>query len=180
MTATLARTKSMGYGMELPKGFTFVRPHERGAVATEARVKVYRSRSASQMIFEEIAEAPRGSRPDWFEFEKDCARVLRAQGMRVVHQAANRSGDSGVDLYAVDVNEQSWVVQCKCWAAHRTVGPDIVRELIGAIVASDRGMSTKSRGMIITSSSFTSGAASEAVANGFELIDGKRLAKLLA
>lgn len=178
--STAQRFLAQRYGMELPKGFTFVRPHERGAVATEARVKVYRSRSASQMIFEEIAEAPRGSRPDWFEFEKDCARVLRAQGMRVVHQAASRSGDSGVDLYAVDVNEQSWVVQCKCWAAHRTVGPDIVRELIGAIVASDRGMSTKSRGMIITSSSFTSGAASEAVANGFELIDGKRLAKLLS
>lgn len=178
--STAQRFLAQHYGMDLPAGFTFVRPHERGAAAGEERVKVYRSRSASRMIFEEVAKAPEGSRPDWFEFEKDCARILQGQGMRVVHQAANRCGDLGVDLYAVDMAGQSWVVQCKCWAKHRPIGPDVVRELIGAIASSDRGMAISSRGMIITTSSFTSGAANEAIANGFELIDGFRFAKLLA
>ncbi|MBT9508373.1 MAG: restriction endonuclease [Rhodoferax sp.] len=177
--STGQRFLAQRYGMELPAGFTFVRPHERGTESGEVRVKIYRSRSASRMIFEEMAKAPEGSRPEWFEFEKDCARILRGQGMRVVHQAANRSGDLGVDLYAVDATGQSWVVQCKCWAKHRPVGPDVVRELVGAIASSDRGMTTNSRGMIITAGSFTSGAVSEAIANGFELVDGIRVAQLL-
>ncbi|WP_256943379.1 restriction endonuclease [Achromobacter xylosoxidans] len=46
-----------------------------------------------------------------------------------VHQSANRDGDGGVDLYAVDGDNKSWIVQCKCWAQHRTVGPEVAREL---------------------------------------------------
>jgi hypothetical protein len=85
------------------------------------------------MLFEELDVAPDGARPKWFEFEKDCAGLLRARGMRVIHQAASRDGDGGVDLYAVDTDEQPWVVQCKCWAKHREVPPSVIRELAGAI-----------------------------------------------
>ena len=77
----------------------------------------------------------------------------------VIHQAASRDGDGGVDLYAVDESGQSWIVQCKCWAAHRSVGPEIVRELHGAIAFADRGSSGTSKGIVITTSRFTSGAA---------------------
>ena len=163
------------YGMHLPEGFTFVRPHERGGAAEQERVKVYRSRSASRMIFDEIASAPEGTRPAWFDFEKDCARLLASRGMRVIHQAARRDGDGGVDLFAVDEHDASWVVQCKCWAVHRPVGPGVVRELVGAIAAADRGSEKDSRGMIITTSRFTPGAVSEALQLGFELIDGEAL-----
>jgi hypothetical protein len=163
------------YGIHVPEGFTFVRPHERGSGAADTRMRVYRSRSASRMLFEELDSAPSGSRPAWFDFEKDCARLLRARGMEVIHQAAQRDGDGGVDLYAVDAAGQSWVVQCKCWAAHREVPPAVVRELAGAINLADKGSAKSSRGMIITTSTFGPGAVTAAAALDFELIDGAGL-----
>lgn len=167
------------YGVALPEGFTFVRPHERGTNAEEERIHVYRSRSASHMIFEEIAEVPEGTRPAWFEFEKACALLLKREGMKVIHQAAQRDGDGGVDLFAVDTDGNSWVVQCKCWATHRSIGPEVVRELVGAIARADRGAIRSSRGIIITTTSFTSGAVSEAIAEGFRIIDGSLFAKMV-
>ena len=179
-TASAAqRFLAQKYGMHLPKGFTFVRPHERGNSGDEERIRIYRSRSASRMIFDEVSTAPAGSRPGWFDFEKDCLHLMIRRGLRVVHQAANRGGDGGVDLYAVDENGQSWIVQCKCWAQHRSVGPEIVRELHGAIALADKGASSKSRGVLITTSGFSSGAIAAAVDFGFELIDGERIALLL-
>jgi predicted helicase len=168
------------YGFEIPQGFTFVRPHERGALPEVARVRKYRSRSASKMIFEELETSPEGTRPAWFDFEKDCASLLKRRDMTVIHQAVHRDGDGGVDLYATDAAGQSWIVQCKCWAAHRRVGPQVVRELEGAIKLADRGFSMVSRGLIITTSSFSDGARQTAHTLGFELIDGAQLASLLA
>lgn len=127
------------------------------------------------MLFEEVATAPAGTRPAWFDFEKSCARLLQAQGMTVVHQAAQRDGDGGVDLFATEADGASWVVQCKCWAPHRLVGPEVIRELVGTIERVDRGGSTKSRGMIITTSTLTRGAADEASALGFKVVDGAAL-----
>jgi hypothetical protein len=167
------------YGFFLPRGFTFVRPHERGRGAELERIRLYRSRSASRMIFEVIETAPEGTRPAWFDFEKDCARLLKQRGMEVIHQAVNRDGDSGVDLYAMDAEGGSWVVQCKCWAPHRKVSPHVVRELKGAIDLADAGSEKHSRGMIITTSTFSEEARGTAGHFGFELIDGPALARLL-
>lgn len=172
-TASAAqRFLAQRFGIALPAGFTFVRPHERGGTAPEERVRIYRSRSASRMIFEEVAVAPQGTRPAWFEFEKGCLRLLENEGMRVVHQAARRDGDGGVDLFAVDAHGGSWVVQCKCWSLHRTVGPDTVRELAGAIKLADHGSDQSSLGMIITTSKFASGAVRDAATLGMRIIDG--------
>ena len=167
------------YGMTLPKGYTFVRAHQRGTEAESARLRLYRSRSASRMIFDEIERAPQGARPAWFDFEKDCARLLRSRGVRVVHQAANGRGDGGVDLFAINDTGDSWLVQCKCWAPDRPVGPDVIRELHGAIRLAEAGAERKSRGILITTSTFTSGAVASASELGIELIDGKTFAKQL-
>jgi hypothetical protein len=168
------------YGMSLPEGFTFVRPHERGTEGDEARVRVYRSRSASKMIFNEVAKAPEGARPAWFDFEKDCAKLLISRDMHVIHQSARRDGDGGVDLYVVDRSGQSWVVQCKCWASHRVVGPDVIRELEGAISLADKGAIVRSKGMVITTSTFSSGAVLDANSLGFDLIDGPLLVGMIS
>lgn len=176
--STAQRFLAQRYGMSIPEGFTFVRPHERGNLAEEARIQVYRSKSASKMIFNELLTAPNGSRPKWFEFERDCARMLSGRGMRVAHQAARRDGDGGVDLFAVDADGKSWIVQCKCWASHRPVGPDVIRELEGAIRLADKGSSSRSRGIVITTSTFTARASADAAALGFELINGEEFANI--
>jgi hypothetical protein len=168
------------YGITLPTGFTFVRPHERGGAAHQESIKVYRSRSASSIIFQALDNVPAGTRPEWFEFERDCAHLLSNQGMEVIHQAVNRDGDGGVDLFAVDAEGQSWVVQCKCWAPSRQVGPDIVRELAGAILLADQGSDRPSKGKIITTSTFTTGAITAAKVFGFDLVDGTKFAGLVS
>jgi hypothetical protein len=168
------------FGVTLPAGFTFVRPHVRGGSTHQDKVTIYRSRSASRMIFQALDNVPVGARPDWFEFERECARLLSRLGMEVIHQAAQRDGDGGVDLFAVDQDGQSWVVQCKCWAASRPVGPDVVRELAGAIRFADQGCDHPSKGKIITTSTFTTGAISTAKEFGFDLVDGTRFEQLVS
>jgi hypothetical protein len=178
--STAQRFLAQKYGVTLPTGFTFVRPHERGGTTHREVVKVYRSRSASRMIFKELDNVPTGTRPEWFEFERDCASILARIGMEVIHQAAHRDGDGGVDLFAVDSEGQSWVVQCKCWSPSRPVGPDVVRELAGAIQLADQGSDRPSKGKIITTSTFTAGASSAAREFGFDLVDGVDFVRLLS
>lgn len=166
------------YGFSLPLGFTFVRPHIRGSFDDGTQVKTYRSRSASRMIFAEIKSPPSGSIPRWFEFERDCARLMRSRNLNVIHQSAERNVDGGVDLFAESSSGQTYIVQCKCWAAHRRVGPEVIRELEGAIRYADMGSSGESKGVVITTSCFTSGAIEVGRALGYELIDGETFAAL--
>jgi Restriction endonuclease len=133
-TASAAQQRlAIKYGLSIPSGFTFVRPHQRGVEGEKQRIAVYRSRSASRMLFEELKTAPSGSRPAWFDFEKDCAQIIGKRGWEVFHQAASRDGDGGVDLFASD-GDCDYVVQCKCWS--HPVGPEVIRELHGAIAVS--------------------------------------------
>jgi len=178
--SAIQRFLAQKYGVTLPTGFTFVRPHERGGSAHQELIRIYRSRSASRMIFQTLDNVPAGARPEWFEFERDCAQLLSRQGMEVIHQAADRDGDGGVDLFAVDAEGQSWVVQCKCWAPSRPVGPDVVRELAGAIRLADQGSDRPSKGKIITTSTFTTGAILTAKEFGFDLVDGTRFVHLVS
>jgi len=168
------------YGVFVPAGYTFVRPHERGGLPIEDRKRIYRSRSASAMLFEAMDPGPNTTSPAWFKFERDCAKVLRARDMTVVHHAANRDADGGMDLFAIEPGDQKVVVQCKCWALTRPVGPDVVRELAGTIKLVDANSGSTSRGVLITTSRFTDGAVLTAKELAIELIDGAAFARLLA
>lgn len=160
---------AMRYGFSVPRGYTFVRPHRRGDAAVQERQRLYRSRSASAILYHTLEKAPSGSRPAWFDFEKDVAAALFQMGLRVVHQAASRNGDGGVDIYAHDeAEDRVWAIQCKCYAPARKVGPDVVRELFGSLHRYPEG----TRGMIVTTSSFTAGALEEAVALNVKTMDG--------
>ena len=156
------------YGFSVPKGYTFVRPHQRGI---QARDVIYRSRSALRSLYA-IDETLPATGVRWFEFERDVRRLMLALGFDVEHVAASRRGDRGVDVYATkrpgDV-EESWVIQCKCWSAQRKVGPSVIRELIGALAPYPAG----TRGMVVTTSSFTSAAKELAEANAVRLMDGE-------
>jgi hypothetical protein len=173
------RALAMQYGVRLPLGYTFVRPHERGGLPHVERTRIYRSRSASLMLFEAVDPGPNTRAPEWFKFERDCAEVLRQRGMTVVHHAANaKDGDGGMDLYCVDENGDKLVVQCKCWAFARTIGPEVVRELAGTMRLVDANSGSTSRGMIITTTRFSQGAQLAARELGIELVDGETFVQI--
>ena len=179
-TSQQQRLLAMKYGVHLPMGYTFVRPHERGGIAEEERKRIYRSRSASLLLFNAIDPGPNTSTPAWFKFERDCAEVLRRQGMTVVHHAATvRDGDGGMDLYCVNAAGDKRVVQCKCWALNRAIGPEVVRELVGTMRLVDADSGSTSQGMIISTTRFTEGAVSAAAELGITLIDGTIFARML-
>ena len=165
------------YGFDVPKGYTFVRAHDRGG---KKRDIIYRSRSALNCLYQ-AAPPKRGTseKPaEWFEFEKDVQALMERLGFEVEHVAASRRGDQGVDVYArkgADLDEICWVIQCKCYALKHKIGPGAVRELIGTL----QGYPSGTRGMLITTSSFSSGARDKAKEANIRLIDGIEFSRLL-
>ncbi len=165
------------YGIEVPTGYTFVRPHERGR---KARDVIYRSRSALECLFEVAGPTGTagGAREAWFQFERDVHRLMVHLGFAVEHVAASRRGDRGVDVYATkgsDLESVAWVIQCKAFAPRHKVGPNIVRELVGTLAEYPAG----TRGMIVTTSDFTRETAALAKRHNVRLMDGKEFGRLL-
>lgn len=155
------------YGFVVPKGFTFVRPHERGKKKREV---IYRSRSALGSLYTEMETAAPG-RSDWFRFERDVYTLMKDLGYTVEHASASKRGDQGIDVFATkgdDLDVVNWVIQCKCYRPNRKVGPGIVRDLVGALTEHPHG----TRGMIVTTSSFTRGAREDAERHNIRTMDG--------
>ena len=104
------------------------------------------------------------------------ANYLKVCGLVVVHQAANRNGDGGIDIYAHRPEMDAIVaIQCKCYAVAKKVGPEVIREVKGALVKYPEG----TVGRVMTTSSFTDGAIKEAALLGIEIVDGKAWAAML-
>jgi restriction system protein len=109
-------------------------------------------------------------------FERLCQRMLREKGFTKV-EVTGRTGDGGIDGTGVlRVNLVSFHVlfQCKRWKG--SVGAPVVRDFRGAMVG------RADKGLIITTSSFTSDARREAVRDGapaIDLVDGEGLCELL-
>ena len=103
---------------------------------------------------------------------------MDALGFTVEHIATSRHGDGGIDVYATkgrDFDEMNWVIQCKCWHPKRKIPPNIIRELIGVLAGYPHG----TRGMVITTSSFSSGAIEAATEANIRLIDGGEFMELV-
>lgn len=168
------------YGLNIPRGYTFVRPHQRGGYAEEylERKKIYRSRSISMMLFES-AEVKNASHsiPEWFKFERDTEKIFEAFGWEVLERKPHQGrGDGGVDVLAFDPREEVlWVAQCKCYRS--TIQPDKIRELIGVLAI--RREAVRCRGLFLTTSKYSSGALELALSEGIELIDGAKFVSLL-
>jgi restriction endonuclease Mrr len=108
---------------------------------------------------------------DWFQFEREVMALMKNEWFEVHHVAASRSGDKGIDVYASkghDLEQINWVIQCKCHSPHRHVGPEKVRELLGVLFTMPPG----TRGMLITTSAFSSGARELALDHNIRLMDG--------
>ena len=159
------------YGVEVPSGYTFVRPHDRGA---RVRDVIYRSRSALRCLYAHVDSVI--GQVHWFQFERDVAALMSAIGFAVEHVAASKSGDDGIDVYATRGYE-SWIIQCKCYALTRMVGPSVIRELIGTVAISEH--QTKANWMVVTTSDFSTKARDVAERGNVRLVNGSQFAALL-
>ena len=114
---------------------------------------------------------------DGYEFERLLVRLCQEiPEFDEVRRTRSRA-DGGIDLVAV--NKTPFVggrvaIQAKRYAPHHKVDVAAVREIIGSI--SQREFT---KGIIITTSSFTSAARQEAERLGVELYEGERLLWLL-
>ena len=149
------------FGIIVPEGFTFVRPHRRGDAAQD---RIYRSRSALQCLQALKPVADTSARDSWFTFELKVRDWLATNGFHVDHLAASRNGDGGVDIQASKGNEHL-LVQCKYWHG-QNVGPNIIREMLGTLQTFPPG----SKGVIVTSSELTSAAKELAIDHGIQFI----------
>lgn len=109
-------------------------------------------------------------------FERLCQRLLRESGFIKV-EVTGRAGDGGIDgIGVLRMNLVSFQVlfQCKRWKG--SIGASVVRDFRGAMVG------RADKGLIITTSTFTSDARREATRDGapaIDLIDGEMLCQLL-
>ena len=156
----------------VPEGYTFVRAHYRGGGEDQ---RVYRSRSAMQLLFEAVScPEINPEEDDWFEFERMTADLLHKHlGFTVVSRAA-KGGDRGIDIRATKQHggvTEIWIVQCKCYSPNNPVQPDKIRELVGTMAGVRPEGGQVVRGMFVTSSRYTPGALRTAVEHGIQTID---------
>lgn len=103
------------------------------------------------------------------EFEQWVAELFERRGYHTFNTPD--SGDHGVDVRLIDPAGRPAIVQCKRFA--NTVGPEVVRELYGTVLAEQ-----VVTGYLVTTASISEGARQWARGKPLELIDGERLLKL--
>lgn len=110
------------------------------------------------------------------EFENLITRLLEAMGFRT--EMTKASGDGGIDVIATldqPLAGGRCLIQCKRYAADSLVGSPIVREFFGALAADRRAV----KGVLITTSGFTTQALEFAENLPIELIGRAQLEQLL-
>jgi restriction system protein len=107
----------------------------------------------------------------WENFERLVGEYYRRTGF-TVSRVGGEGADGGVDLVLKKDNE-THLVQCKKWKAYK-VGVQPVREFYGVMVS--RGAAG---GYFVTSGEYTSEALSFARGLNLELVDGRKLKKMI-
>lgn len=111
------------------------------------------------------------------DFEKAIAALL--QGMGFHTEITEATGDGGIDIVATldrPLIGGRYLIQCKRFAPSKLVGAATVRDFYGALTAERRAV----KGILITTSGFTSQALAFARQLPIELIGGQQLRQLLA
>lgn len=106
------------------------------------------------------------------QFEQVVTQLLFRMGFRA--EMTKASGDGGVDIVAVlekAVFGGRYLIQCKRYAPNSLVGAPLVREFYGALTADRKAV----KGILITTSNFTTQAVEFAEGLPVELIDGNKL-----
>lgn len=108
----------------------------------------------------------------WQNFELLVGESYRQRGFKV-REVGGGGPDGGVDLVAVRDHETLYI-QCKHWKSLQ-VGVDVVRQIFG-VMAAEGGTGC----VVVSSGRYTDAARDFAKGRNVDLIDGKRLLRLLA
>lgn len=106
---------------------------------------------------------------DWYQFEKFCAALLKAEGYSVERKGGAQP-DGGVDLVACKFDGNDTLIQCKHWRTWK-VGEPVVRQMLGSMT----DFQVK-KGAIYSMKQWTQPAAAFARKHNIELVDGLQLA----
>jgi restriction system protein len=120
------------------------------------------------LVYDHITSAKFYDKMTPHEFEQYCAAVLREQNWEARVTQASR--DQGVDIIA-QKRSMRIVLQCKKYA--KPVGNHAVQEIAAAIAHEDA-----QRGIVVTTSSFTSAAKKLADSNQVILLHHSQLGKI--
>lgn len=107
------------------------------------------------------------------ELEVRVGEILGEHGYSGIEHVG-RAGDLGIDLFATDPSGERVGIQCKRYAPDKLVRAPEVRLLYGDMAHANV------RGLFVTTSGYTADAKAYAELHGIVLIDGARLAKLVA
>ena len=114
-------------------------------------------------------ELQRIANMDGSMFEKWCALHLQLIGFET--EATGKSGDQGVDIIAVKDNVR-YAIQCKCYSS--PIGNSAVQEVLGGMALYNCHV-----GVVMTNSTFTSGAITLAQKHNIFLWDQEYLKNML-
>src|SRR5262249_36855800 len=110
-----------------------------------------------------------------YDFEKLTGALFMNLGFEVI--VTKQSSDGGVDVEAVNkelIFRGKYLIQCKRYSPGNRVSRPEIQSFFGRI-ASEPG----SKGIFVTSSTFTKGATEFAQTTGINLIDGEELQRLV-
>lgn len=107
----------------------------------------------------------------WQEFEALVAETFRRKGYQVT-QRGGEGPDGGVDI-ELRQGKDKYLVQCKQWKTTQ-VGVAVVRELYG-VMAAEGAVG----GFVVASGSFTPDAKAFAQGRSIELVDARKLRRLI-
>lgn len=108
------------------------------------------------------------------DFERQVHALLKNMGFEA--EITKASGDGGIDIIAHSkehITGGKYIIQCKDWS--KPVGEPPVRDLFGVVTAE-----SANKGILITTSTFTSPAINFAAGKPLELIDGAKFNQLLS
>lgn len=107
------------------------------------------------------------------DFEEYVAKQFQKLGFRT--QLTQKTGDGGIDIIAQFdgvIFQGKYLIQCKLW--NKNVGEQPIRDLYG-VIQSEKAL----KGIVVTSSDFSSKAREFAKGKNIELINGDTLRKLV-
>jgi CheY-like chemotaxis protein/HJR/Mrr/RecB family endonuclease len=112
---------------------------------------------------------------DPFAFEDLIKLLLSKMGFEA--ETTSKTVDGGIDVIAINrapLIAGKYIIQCKKFAPGNKVGEPVIRDLYGVVNSENAN-----KGILITTSSFSSKAIDFAHGKPIELIDGKRLKSLM-